>query len=264
MSQDNTNKEQCESNCRLECSGLWGGIRNRNLDVTAGKVITSIYSSACDGGKGGDIYYFGVCKDDRITRLAIADVVGHGQAVADVSQFVYDSLRTHMCDLDSGNILGSVNQLVSARGLEAMTTAAIIAYDSEEGEASVSYAGHPPVLYRRMNDKEWSSATPSEENVQGDSALINVPLAIAPDALYGNVAIPMASGDRLFVYTDGITEACTPQGELFGHERLKDILDANCDVPLSELKAVVLRALHKHTQAGLSHDDVTLIALEIS
>jgi len=264
MCQEDARTEGCESSCRLECSGLWGGIRNRNLDITAGKVIASIYSSSCDGGKGGDIYYFGVCRDDRITRLAIADVVGHGQAVTDVSQFVYDSLRTHMCDLDDRTILGSVNELVSGRGLEAMTTAAVIAYHSEEGEASVSYAGHPPVLYKRANDKEWSFATPSHEDVQGEGALLNVPLAVAPDALYGNLAIPMASGDRLFVYTDGITEACAPQGDLFGHGRLKGILDANTQVPLSELKSAVLEALRQHTQVGLGHDDVTLIALEIS
>ncbi|UCF17358.1 MAG: serine/threonine-protein phosphatase [Phycisphaerales bacterium] len=264
MNQKDAQNECCESNCRLECSGLWGGIHNRNLDVTAGKVNASIYSSSCDGGKGGDVYFFGVCRDDRITRLAIADVVGHGQAVADVSQFVYDSLRTHMCDPDSRNILGSVNELVSDRGLEAMTTAAVVAYHSEEAEAKVSHAGHPPVLYRRTNENEWSFAVPSDEEAPDGSALANVPLAIAPDALYGNFAVPMTSGDRLFVYTDGITEAPTPEGDLFGHDRLKDILDALKDVPLSELKSSVLHALRQHTRAGLSHDDVTLIALEIS
>ena len=167
-----------------------------------------------------------------------------------------------MCNLDSRTILRSVNELVSGRGLEAMTTAAVVAYHSEAGEASVSYDGHPPVLYRRETDKEWLFATP-DDITQSDSTLMNVPLAIAPDALYGNLAIPMASGDRLFVYTDGITEACTPEGDLFGHERLKDILDANRQAPFSELKSVVLQALHRHTQAGLTHDDVTLIALEI-
>ena len=264
MSQECTDNEGCQSHCRLECSGIWGGIHNRDLDITAGKVMASIYSSACDGGKGGDIYYFGVCRDDRITRLAIADVIGHGQTVAQVSQFVYDSLRAHMCDLDSRTILGSVNELLSGRGLEAMTTAAVIAYHSEQGEASISYAGHPPILYSHAGDKYWTFATPQDDSVQGDGPLTNVPLAIAPDALYGNLTIPMASGDRLFVYTDGITEACTPGGDLFGHERLKDTLDANRGAPISQLKSAVLRTLHRHTQAGLNHDDVTLIALEIS
>jgi hypothetical protein len=45
---------------------------------------------------GGDIYFFGVCKGDTITRLAIADVTGHGEAVSEISRFVYDSLKAHM------------------------------------------------------------------------------------------------------------------------------------------------------------------------
>jgi hypothetical protein len=74
-----------DSNGRLECKELWGGIR-----------IGSIYSTSSDGGIGGDIYYFGVCKGDTITRLAIADVTGHGKAVSEISQYVYDALKTHM------------------------------------------------------------------------------------------------------------------------------------------------------------------------
>src|SRR5512139_3225657 len=86
-----------DSRSRLKCSGIWGGIRNRDIEITAGKVIGSIYSAACcEGGKGGDIYYFGVCKGDLITRLAIADVVGHGEAVTEVSHYVYDSLKAHI------------------------------------------------------------------------------------------------------------------------------------------------------------------------
>lgn len=95
----NTGNPQCQnikSGHRLECKGIWGGIRNRDLEIAAGKVIGSIYSSACEGGKGGDIYYFGVCQGDIITRLAIADVVGHGEAVTKISRYVYDSLKTHM------------------------------------------------------------------------------------------------------------------------------------------------------------------------
>ena len=96
MHEEDSNVANVESSSRLECKGIWGGIRNRDIEITAGKVIGSIYSAACEGGKGGDIYYFGVCKGDIITRLAIADVVGHGEAVSEVSQFVYDSLKAHI------------------------------------------------------------------------------------------------------------------------------------------------------------------------
>jgi len=82
---------------RLECKELWGGISNQDSDVSAGKVIGSIYSTpCCEGSEGGDIYYFGVCKDGVISRLAIADVTGHGEAVAEISQYVYDTLKTHI------------------------------------------------------------------------------------------------------------------------------------------------------------------------
>jgi hypothetical protein len=85
-----------DSHGRIECKEIWGGIRNRDIDVSAGKVIGSIYSAASEGGLGGDIYYFGVCKGDTITRLAIADVTGHGEAVSEISRYVYDSLKAHM------------------------------------------------------------------------------------------------------------------------------------------------------------------------
>jgi len=144
-----------------------------------------------------------------------------------------------------------------------MTTAAVVAYYSREGEASVSYAGHPPVLYRRTTDMGWSFARPTLRSIRGDGPPMNIPLAVAPDTLYGQLTIPLASGDRLFVYTDGITEASSPEGDVFGYARLKDVLDANTKAPLSELKSAVLRAVHQHTKKELTHDDVTLIALEI-
>jgi hypothetical protein len=84
------------SHGRLECKELWGGIRNNDIEVSAGKVIGSLYSASSEGGQGGDIYYFGVCKGDTISRLAIADVTGHGEAVSEISQYVYDSLKAHM------------------------------------------------------------------------------------------------------------------------------------------------------------------------
>lgn len=97
MHEENPKVAKVEPPPRLECTGIWGGIRNRDIEITAGKVIGSIYSAACcEGSKGGDIYYFGVCKGDIITRLAIADVVGHGEVVSEVSQYVYDSLIAHI------------------------------------------------------------------------------------------------------------------------------------------------------------------------
>ncbi|UCD91362.1 MAG: serine/threonine-protein phosphatase [Desulfobacterales bacterium] len=160
-------------------------------------------------------------------------------------------------------ILGEINKLISSRGLDAMTTAAVVAYYSEESKARISYAGHPPVLYRRASDKTWSYARPPVRKGQSDGILTNIPLAIDLDTLYEQLTIPMDSGDRLFVYTDGIIDAPSPKGESFGLARLKDTLDANAGAHLPELKSAVLKTLNQYTEKELTHDDVTLIALEI-
>jgi sigma-B regulation protein RsbU (phosphoserine phosphatase) len=144
-----------------------------------------------------------------------------------------------------------------------MTTAAVVAYYTQESEARVSYAGHPPILYRRTGDEAWSYARPSDRKDKSDSFPVNIPLAIESDTLYEQFTISMVPGDRLFVYTDGIIDTPSPEGESFGLARLKDVLDVNAAVPLSELKSAVLRTLNQYAQKELTHDDVTLIALEI-
>lgn len=159
--------------------------------------------------------------------------------------------------------MGEVNKRISSRSLDAMTTAAVVAYYSQENEAKVSYAGHPPILYRRVTDTSWTFARPPDHKSLSDGFPMNIPLAIESDTLYGQFTIPMTTGDQLFVYTDGIIDAPSPEGESFGLARLKNVLDANIKTPLSQLKSAVLRALHRHTKKELTHDDITMIALEI-
>jgi len=144
-----------------------------------------------------------------------------------------------------------------------MTTAAVVAYYRQESEARVSYAGHPPVLYQRANDRVWSYARPTGRKGPSDGSPLNIPLAIDLDTLYSQITITMAPGDRLFAYTDGIIDAPNPDGESFGLVRLKDALDATTGVPLSELKSAVLKTMHEFTEKEQTHDDVTLIAMEI-
>ena len=164
---------------------------------------------------------------------------------------------------DSRVILGEVNQRISSRSLDAMTTAAVVAYYSQENKVRISYAGHPPVLYRRSEDKSWSYARPPHRKGQSDGFPLNIPLAVDLDTLFGQLTISMVRGDRLFVYTDGIIDAPSPGGEPFGLTRLKDALDANAGASLSGIKSGVLETLNDYTEKELSHDDVTLIAMEI-
>jgi serine phosphatase RsbU (regulator of sigma subunit) len=144
-----------------------------------------------------------------------------------------------------------------------MTTAAVVAYYRQENKARVSYAGHPPVLYRRAGDNVWSYARPPDRKGRSEGFPINIPLAVDLDTHYRQLSIPMAPGDQLFVYTDGIIDAPSPEGVSFGLRRLKEVLDAKAGNPLSEIKSAVIKALNQYVQKELTHDDVTMIALEI-
>ena len=128
---------------RLQCGEIWGGFRNQDLDAYSAGVTATLYSSACDDGKGGDIYFLSVCESDLLTRIAIADVVGHGGVVSTVSQFIYDALKSHMNDPSGDAILVEVNRIATHYGINAMTTAAIVAFYIADRNLYFAYAGHP-------------------------------------------------------------------------------------------------------------------------
>ena len=76
-----------------------------------------------------------------------------------------------------------------------MTTAAVVAYYREESEARVSYAGHPPILYQRANDRVWSYARPSRRKGQSDGFPLNIHIAIDLDTRYSHITLSMTPGD---------------------------------------------------------------------
>lgn len=243
---------------RIECSEIWGGIGDADRDVRTSALTASLYASAADGGKGGDIYYFSVCESDKITRVAVADVVGHGEAVSRMSQWLYGALAERMNSLDGNGILADMNCAVHERGPKAMTTAVVMGFQVADANLYLSYAGHPPLLIRRRNDGPWRPAL-----LHPQTKPSNLPLGVMKNVRYDQEKIPIGSGDRLFLFTDGLLEAPDAAGRHFGKERLLAALEQASDKALFELKAAVLNEVLEHTGGLLAHDDVTLMAIEV-
>jgi sigma-B regulation protein RsbU (phosphoserine phosphatase) len=248
---------------RIQCTEIWGGIRNQEQDVCSAGIVASLYSSASDGGKGGDIYYLSVCGSDLLTRVAIADVVGHGEAVSEVSQFIYDALKKHMNDAREDEVLQDVNRLAAERGLTAMTTAAVISFYRSDYNLRFAYAGHHPVLVNRERHDTWDEAVVRQTESFKSGEFANVPLAVSSTTVYVQQNMQLAAGDRLFIYTDGLIEALDRDDEHYGVERLKSLLEENGRAPLQELRTAVLTDVRMHTGGDLTHDDVTFLAIEI-
>lgn len=244
---------------RIRCAEIWGGIGSQDADVCSGGIVASIFSSAHDGDEGGDIYYLSVCGKDSLTRVAVADVAGHGAQVSDVSQWLYDVLETHMNDTECDTILAELNASAIERGIRALTTAVVAGFYTEDANLYFAYAGHGPVLLRRRGSQEWQPLMLDA----AEARYPNAPLGVIPDTGFDQNHLPLAQGDRLFLHTDGLTEAMNAAGETFGDERLSRALCEAGGGSLQELKAGVLGAVVRHTSGCAANDDVTLLALEV-
>jgi sigma-B regulation protein RsbU (phosphoserine phosphatase) len=244
---------------QLRCSEVWGGIKNQDLEARSATLTTSLYSSACDGGKGGDIYYLSVCQGDLLTRVAIADVVGHGERVSRVSQWLYQTLEQQMNGGSGCEVLSALNQSVAKRGWDALTTAAVVSLYKPDSSACFSNAGHPPMLLRRRGELHWQPVE-LERSAAGGA---NLPLGIDVGTRYDQQFTAVKAGDRIVLYTDGVLEAPRADGEPFGRRRLVAALEQADGKSLSELKAGVLMSLREHVGGEPAHDDVTLLAIEM-
>lgn len=244
---------------RIRCSEIWGGTRNTDSDVCTAGVMPTIYSSACDADQGGDIYYLALCSNDVLTRAVIADVRGHGSAATQIGQWVYKALDESMDTLDGTIILKQLNQLIHAHGFSALTTAVVAGFYAPDSSLSICYGGHPPVLFRQeARASNWKRLDPPPSTVP-----TNLLLGALPDTLYDQMLFQMHPGDRIALYTDGITECENSEGEQLGVEGLCSLLQQLEDHDLAKLKQAVIREVSHYTGGRPYEDDITLLLLEV-
>lgn len=247
---------------RLVCTEVWGGNRPIDAPVALPGIRGRIYSRPCAGGRGGDIHYLAVCNSGLISRICLADVFGHGEAVATVSTAIHDLLRRYIDRLDQRRVLAKLNGRLAQIGFSALTTAAAVTYFPPWRRLSVSYAGHPPGwLYRRAADC-WTRLESDSERLRR-KRLVNLPLAADADTSFTRTTLRVAYGDRLLLLTDGLLEAPKPSGQQFGIGPLEEVLYEQRRASADDLAGAIVDAVTAWaTDGSLSHDDVTLLLIE--
>jgi len=244
---------------QIRCAEIWGGITAVDQDIATTSLSLSIHSAPCRGEAGGDIYYVSVCGGDQLTRIAIADLQGHGEEVSAMSRRIYTSLTDHLSETDNCVVLQELNQFALEQGFEAMTTAVVVSFRRWDQTMSFTYAGHPPVLLRQKAGAQWNAIA-----VPASPGLINTALGIFADARYEQHTVALGGGDRFCVYTDGVTDCPNPDAEAFGDRRLRALLNTLSDQPLAEAKRRVLDALRAYAGGPLDADDTTLVLAEVA
>lgn len=243
----------------IQCSEIWGGNTQINTDLNAGALNISLFSKGTDGDRGGDIYYVSVCGKEMLTRIAVADVSGHGQAVSAASHWLYSSLAAHMNDLQGDMILGDLNNLVKNDDRDALTTAQIITFNKDDRHLHFSYAGHPPLLIKRAGESGWEKL-----NLVNPTNKANLILGVIENTIYDKETVVLESSDLLFLYTDGVIETRNPAGQLFGIDTLIDLLNKKSNGSVHAIKTLVLDSLLEFSGGKFEHDDVTMMALKVT
>jgi sigma-B regulation protein RsbU (phosphoserine phosphatase) len=243
---------------RIRCSEIWGGVRTVDTDVCTLALSASLYSSACGGDKGGDIYYFSVCSIDLLTRIAIADVRGHGEQVSQLSGWLFHSLEERMNSLEGNGVLTGLNRMVNTHGFDALTTAVLASYCLRDGHLYFSNAGHPPLLLDRKSPCQWRRL-----ELPDSGERVNLPLGVLPEAEYSQSSVRLEPGDRFFLYTDGVLECPNTDDEEFGEERLLDVLARSSGATLAGVKRAVLQSISEHRGPRCVEDDITFLVAEV-
>lgn len=198
----------------------------------------------------GDFYDFWFIDDDTLA-LAIADVSGAGVPAAMFMAVCRTTLRNlSATDRSPGLTLSLANRFLAEHNDQEMFVTVFLAhYHIKTGELIFANAGHnPPYLVRKGNLVE-SLGMPTGPL-----------LATWAGAEYGDKCVNLASGDVLTLYTDGVTEATNPDGEMFcaeGFERFLQNVDTSSPKFLGE--AIMQRVVE--FRCGDPQDDVTLLVL---
>lgn len=249
-----------EIRSRLACFELWSGNHSADHAVELPGLEGWVYSQPLEpAAGGGDVHYFSVCSKGMVSRVAVADVAGHGSGASAMAENLRHVLQRHTDNWDQSALMRELNEAFVRKSVQSQyATAAVLGFYFETGELLFTSAGHPPVLWYRARDKSWDllqDSTPFAVEIEG------LPLGLIPGTSYSQTGIRLSPDDMLVLYTDGITEAADASGNELGSTGLVTLARG---LPI-ESPAQFGRALMSAVQAFRGdvppRDDETLVVL---
>ena len=195
---------------------------------------------------GGDLYNYFRIDDDHVA-LFIGDVSGKGVGAALFMAKANTVLRLTAKDFD----FDKANQTLCEGNAENLFVTAFMALlEISTGKLRYVNAGHEPVFICRDGKYEMLDEEP------------NFMLGYLDDFSFVVQETILKPGDRLFLYTDGISEAMNEKGELFGKERIHECLNASKGLPSSEVFKLIMVAVKDFVGAAEQSDDACILGLD--
>ena len=199
---------------------------------------------------GGDFYDFIELPGQRV-GLVIADVSGKGAPAAFFMAVARTNLRSVAARaVDPARALARANELICAQNpLDLFVTVFFAILDPRSGALAYANGGHNPPLLRRANGQ-----------VEALPTVDGLVLGVMPEASFGSGYAQLAPGDRLLLFTDGITEAMNDAHALYGEARLRALFAAaagDADALVEE----VIESVQGFAAGAQQSDDITLAVL---
>jgi len=206
-------------------------------------------SSEASHQVGGD--YFDVLPIGPDTwSIVVADVSGKGVSSALLASFLQGAFLSASCTSDIPEMLSRLNGFLSARSEHGKYATLFYSKLDSSGRLTYANAGHcAPMLVRAAGGIEKLEAT-------------GMPVGLVDGAVFGLETRDLTPGDRLVLYSDGVTEAQDPEGEFYGRKRLRKTIEAAPRSGSAELHAAIRKSLLEFTRGAEQSDDVTLVVLE--
>jgi serine phosphatase RsbU (regulator of sigma subunit) len=197
---------------------------------------------------GGD-YFDIVAVGPDTWSMVIADVSGKGVSSALLAGFLQGAFLTASSTANIPDVMSRINTFLSDRAEHGKYATMFYSMLHVSGHLTYANAGHcAPLLVRASGDIEKLAPT-------------TTPVGLVPDAHFDLASQQLAPGDRIVLYTDGVTEARNGAGEFFGRKGLLAAVrgaSAGCN----ELHDAVQNAVLEFTAGADQEDDVTLVVIE--
>ena len=245
-------KERIESELRI-AHDIQMGILPKLFPAFPDRKEFDVYASIEPAKEvGGDLYDFFFIDENHFCFL-IGDVSGKGVPAA-FFMAVTKTLLKVVAEgrLDPGEILSKVNNDLAEDNESCMFVTLFLAViDITSGEVRYANAGHnPPLLLPQGRSAQW--IPPQNELVAG----------IMEDTVYTTRAMTMQTGDTIFIYTDGVTEAMDREQTLYNEERLAEVMNLCQGKSAEEIIRTVDVSLKKFTGGAEQSDDITMLAMQ--
>ena len=206
----------------MQCMEVWGGSQLTAQGVEFGGLDAWVYSKPhAEAQHGGDVYYASSCATGRITRLLLADVSGHGNAVAETAMSLRALMRRFVNRLDQTEFVSLLNRQFAELSQDGTyATAVVTTFFAPSSRLTVCNAGHPRPLFYSAKRHQWSLLRQTTSR----ATLANTPLGMMALAEYEQFDVELELGDCLLCYTDALIESNDATGEMLGEDGLLKIL----------------------------------------